>query len=506
MYRVLIVDDEDIVRIGLQTLLKWEDYGFQVAFKASNGMEALHIIEKEKPDLVISDVVMPVMNGVEMVQKMKEDGYGGEIIIISNHNSLEAVKQLIRLGVEDYLLKISYTAEEFIAILNNVKNKLDSRYHQNKQNIEICHTTMESIYFNQNLAKTEPIPMATLFYVKLLNDAPVKKKNIRNKVNIVIGESLKNQRYEAFFINDYEMIAIVNEENIKALGTTTEMRIQKMLELYAMERASVLSSHNINTVQLLRDRVEECMEASKNEFYGKVCGTLSSYKNRPVLKCIDSVECVTHMIHLMTHGKIDQVWKELNGTLESLKNQFVSPKELLRFMETIMVVVQAQANQRYHIQTDYDLIHEMKISEKYEDLQTICQQIFLDIKECSEKVEQEKTMSDGSVSEEIIGKIVKYIEKNIDKKITLVEIAQQVHLHPNYISAYFNKHMACSIPKYINNKKMEYAKVLLEKDNMSVKDVTEAIGINETSYFCKLYKEKYGCHPSQVAKDNMNNG
>lgn len=125
MIKVLIVDDEPKLRQGLQTLIPWEKLGFTVIAAASNGREALKMIGEEPPDVVIADIRMPVMDGLQLIQNLRSAGGQMECIILSGYADFEYAKQAIQYGVAGYLLK-PINIREMSATLQQVRERIEA--------------------------------------------------------------------------------------------------------------------------------------------------------------------------------------------------------------------------------------------------------------------------------------------------------------------------------------------------------------------------------------------
>lgn len=128
MYQVLIVDDEPIVKIALQSMLNWEDLGFCICALASNGKEALDMAERFHPDLIICDLKMPVLDGLALIRTAKETGMDCEFLVISNYEDFNSVRTALVLGAFDYLLKVSISPEALTEQLKKIRLKLDAKH------------------------------------------------------------------------------------------------------------------------------------------------------------------------------------------------------------------------------------------------------------------------------------------------------------------------------------------------------------------------------------------
>ncbi|WP_135546665.1 response regulator transcription factor [Paenibacillus cymbidii] len=125
MYRVLIVDDETSIRKGLGILIDWNDYGFQVAGEAANGLEALRMIQKERYDVLVSDIRMPLMNGLELSQQIYEMGLDTKVILVSGYRDFEYARTAIEFGVANYVLK-PINEEILIRALTKIRKQYES--------------------------------------------------------------------------------------------------------------------------------------------------------------------------------------------------------------------------------------------------------------------------------------------------------------------------------------------------------------------------------------------
>jgi AraC-like DNA-binding protein/ActR/RegA family two-component response regulator len=127
VYKVLIIDDEIIVRQAVKSLIRWDDSGFAYAGAASNGKNAMEMLSRTGADIVITDIKMPEMDGIELIKRMKAEGFDGETLVLSNYNDFELVKEAIKQGAYDYLLKLTLKTDNFMKVLGEMKDRLDER-------------------------------------------------------------------------------------------------------------------------------------------------------------------------------------------------------------------------------------------------------------------------------------------------------------------------------------------------------------------------------------------
>ncbi len=125
MYKILIVDDEIFVRMGLKMSIDWASRGFELLGEASNGQEALEKISETPPDIVITDIKMPVMDGIGLIKEISSSYPAIKCLVLSNYDEFELVKEAMKLGAVDYFLKVTIESDKLLEALEQVCEKLD---------------------------------------------------------------------------------------------------------------------------------------------------------------------------------------------------------------------------------------------------------------------------------------------------------------------------------------------------------------------------------------------
>ncbi len=128
MYRIILVDDEPLILAGIASLITWEDFDCTIVGKATNGPSAYDMILEEQPDIVITDIRMPVLNGLELIEKCQKQGCRFVFIVLTNLEDFQLARQAMVLGACEYLVKLNLTPEELSGALIRAKEIYDARF------------------------------------------------------------------------------------------------------------------------------------------------------------------------------------------------------------------------------------------------------------------------------------------------------------------------------------------------------------------------------------------
>lgn len=133
MLNAMIVEDNAIYRYAIKSIIRWEDYGFHIVNEALNGVHALDILQHQHVDLILTDISMPEMNGIDLIQKVKQQDDSIKIVALSSFDDFRYVKEALKLGAEDYLLKHDLEPESLQQLLAQMKTKIEDELHLKRQ-------------------------------------------------------------------------------------------------------------------------------------------------------------------------------------------------------------------------------------------------------------------------------------------------------------------------------------------------------------------------------------
>ena len=244
-YKVLIVDDESILRNGLKHLCNWEDEGFKLIGEAANGKEALEIIKDKEPNIVITDLIMPEMDGIELAKIIKRDYPKVKVLVLSNISEFEYVKGSFKYGIHDYLLKTEASPESMLPILKSMTKEIDESYlNQNQYNEEkVLEDSIVDLILGKEVDKDSLENLVEYFnlenyylvvseiyqeeenYLSLENI----KKEIKSKVTEALGDYIKI----VVFIKN-KIVIVVNYDKYKQVKVLRDIEnvIKVLFESY----------------------------------------------------------------------------------------------------------------------------------------------------------------------------------------------------------------------------------------------------------------------------------
>ncbi len=514
MYKIMIVDDEMLVRIGVKSLINWQELGFEIVAEAGNGQAAFEKYVALKPDIVITDIKMPKQDGLWLSKKIKEYNPNTEIIFLTCYDDFSYAKEAIRLRVSDYILKAEMEEEELKKILLEKKKKLDastgqvsdspSGSHMKKSQQEYLLGLLLSSNRSDELVKAEfdkaNVPWNSGKYcfvqfdfrVSLTND-----KNSEDQISNIITACLE------LIINKFEdeEIEIFTKQFGKSVTcflmshNLNEIKIQRCLEYL---KSSIKQYFNIgfksanspitDTIEETREYLDWIYAASDYLFYLSEGEHLTrEIMNKPVdghfIYDMNMVKELCHFIEEADSGAIYKKIDELEGTLEEQKGNSLEVKlELSHMISDIF--------KRFDVgfQEDNDIFLFQKKVINAEELQEVIEIIKAFVKNLLE----ENNIGREDNTDLLIKKAVQYIEDNYKEKISLDEIAGYVGISKYYFSVLFKKEKEITFSSYLNSVRIDKAKQLLKNPQATINDVAFEVGFNDPQYFSKTFKKYVG--------------
>ncbi|MGE5614677.1 MAG: response regulator [Bacillota bacterium] len=499
--KIVIVEDEIRIREGIAKLIKKINKNYEVVGEAENGVEGLAVIRDRKPDLVITDIKMPDMDGIEMISRLKQQGITADVIILSAYSEFAYARQAIKLGVSEYLLK-PVSVGELMQSLKNIENQVEWRRQNRANHPEMLHS-LENIFNNVILSDIRPGGEWTR-YLKDTHGVDADGDFIA--VIAYLGDSYAQCRDKAA----KSIHSILKERNdlgycLLELPQNSELLIiiYKFPELHAAERW-----FGINVLPQVRNSVpcEICfgwicfsglfkMKDSLNllrEYmdWHIVLGSdiMISYPKITRIQFVPlpyPINIENQVRTALCERDVKRLEKEVNSFIGYFqKGQLYSPKEIKEsFVRLCWMII--------NIAKEIDCIH-YEYLEQQEVLREIvssrtCRELEQSLRQLINLII--KSSSAGNAASLVVQRAKSMIHEFFNQGITLNEIASKLNITPEYLGMQFHKEMGVSFSTYLKEYRIKKAKELLIGKGVKLYEIAEKVGYNDPKYFCKVFKE-----------------
>jgi two-component system response regulator YesN len=532
MYKLLIIDDEPLIQAGIRSMVDWNEIGVSVCGVASNGQIGWNIMEEQKPDIIITDIKMPIMSGLELLKKTretyKENDYPA-FIILTSYEEFQMAKEALTYHATDYLVKIDLTPDTLKSAVLRAINVLPKPKREE---------------YADTISANDIQSFRDKFFIRLLNnlyDSPSQFELLKSELEIPFS-------YSAYQCCYFEMF---NE-------SVDRMDISKQVILYSnsFQMLKELSVKYFNAYFVTLDRkhgaiiifYNDAVDIDIRDALNQICNTIQSYYqtslkigvgnvvNAPLLIsdsyqaariAFRSINCESginlsedkninspldsHMVFNMSLIK-DDLSKAFSEYDEELLNNVMS--QIITLFEEnpshYVQVLDAACNMLFlsisllpdgeqqisSLFTDYD--------DNYRSVyrQTTTKQLIEWLKLFRDRLCESFSVHKKEHRHHIVDNVKKYIELNITQKLSLNEVAAIYGISPNYLSALFKKYNSCGYSEYITEQKIAKAKRMLTEDNLKVYEVADALGFESAFYFSKVFKKVTGISPSEYLNEH----
>ncbi|MGG1597452.1 response regulator [Paenibacillus naphthalenovorans] len=526
MINVLIADDEILVRIGLKTIIPWEENGFRLVGEASDGNEALAVMERTPCDIVLTDIRMPGCDGLELIERIKEKYPGAKCLILSSHNDFEYVQKALRLGAVDYILKLAMEPEELLAKLIRLKEEIEAQrvsasaatrleMQAHLYGKEVKEKRMRDLLTKQCTpgeirATFEEfhIPPFTPPYriVNLQLDAyeeVLEENNFQSEK--LLSYTVANILTE--ILRKYDEGELVEIEGGRFAVITDYMEADMLLEMQEAVRTflklsvSVGYSDSLMSTDELHTGYLQAKTALEHRFY-RGMGGIIAFDSLHYASPLETHVPWTQAQWIQLIEKQDEagVLALLDRWTDSLREGPFRSPDMLReeWVELVHIFghgLRPLKGDLYAVppyRNRYPL-HAVRQIETLEELYTwFCGWT-------GGYFQYYKTLATQQWRPEIAA-VVRRIREHYNEPLKVSELAKEIGFTENYLSVLFKRETGETIMDFITRIRMDKARELLKNQHYKVYEIAEKVGYTDTNYFSKLFKKVEGIHPLEYRK------
>lgn len=521
-FSIILADDEQQILYGMQKGIDWEGLGFSVVGTAQNGKEALELTEEFHPDLVISDIKMPFMDGLELAGQIHENYMNTKVILFSGWDDFEYARLAIRYGVSEYMMKpIDY--EQMRKLLTKMHEQLDREYDEkiNRNRLEQVYEESLPILRQQFFTRLVTEPMNpeecaqqiqnlklditdTIYSVLTVKIQKEEQKDVLSELSIkqTLKEALeKTGHVWKFGLGDKEIFLIGGTKE-QEIGKITRIIDESAVMIERIFHARIScgisnSAEGLSEMPMLYAQAMEALDYNlviREENY-------TYYNDIMPLKEVEED----------WNAKVEQIGKSITHcTEEELKAQvenllFCLQKAHYNVSEYQVVILEisfafSRLYKKYQITTDSEFAGTKKMAVKILSLSTgeELNHWLLNYCQLIRSLIQKKQVDNNVILAEHAKKIVD--EKYKDPDLSVESVCGELHVSTSYFSKIFKQQTGGTFLNYLISRRMEEAKKLLQQTDYKSHAIGTMVGYPEPNYFSYVFKKNCGMSPVKYRK------
>lgn len=509
MKKVLIVDDEFLVRLGLKTTIDWAAHGYSIVGEASNGREALDIFDEVNPDILITDIKMPIMDGLELIKNVKQLNKDVQVVILSNYAEFRFARQAVELGVFQYMLKSEITSQNLIDLLKNLKVEWQSQsgISEQEENKIQKENYIKAQLFSLPLGRKNMVDMIeppkegifhgeTYLVMILYSDISTLTESavdMMNKAICALADSTyENPIYCTKIYKDQMFFTIIaevdGEESFIYKTALKQCGVLARNASYYFDVSLQGGVSRISGAEDFPDMIRQAEAARENCFFEEE------------KFCLYQDEAVTEMVKVphISHKKLNHFFEngDKDGVLEYIESVFLKLKEVRNYQTIKNVFIDFLAIGKSLCESfgeirpqslesskfDYDNLVQLPTLKSVKDYIVEIYRAIFEVSHSFEENEYSYT----------VRTCISYIEEYYASNISLDDAAKAVNVSKSYLSMLFKQETGTNFVTFLNDYRIRQAKILLSKTNLKIYEVAEKVGFCSPYYFSKIFKDITG--------------
>ena len=459
MYTLLLVDDEEEVTQIIAKKVKWNELGFSVVGHANNGLKALEMLEEIQPDVVMTDIRMPYMDGLELCGQIREKYPATKLVLFTGFDDFEYAKEAVHLEIEEYILK-PLNAAEITKVFEDLKKKLDQEINE-KKGAELLKK-----YYKDSL----PLLQANFYSTLIEGRVPEEE----------LGKYIMN--YEIDFTGPWYACIIIH---------TSTTQVPKDIDVQLLA---------ISVDRQAGERLEEKWRGKRFNYLGDTVMIVQLESKEEVSELTDS--CDRFCFKMICLGKNPDVKSAVERYME---HKIVPTKSLEKYHVAVMELI----SEMYHFMVNNEL-DVQKLSGGAGQLYTLLSNMEPQVLEkwllnlCLALHEDMANARDHS-KRSLIDQAKEYVHNNYqEESLGLDDICRELGVSNSYFSSIFKKETGKSFVGYLTGYRMEKAARMLVETNEKSYMIAKNVGYTDPNYFSYVFKRQYGVSPSKYRTEYEN--
>lgn len=531
MIKVMVVDDDFLIRSNIKLLLagiagNGLNFPYELIGEAGDGEEAKELLASLSPDIIISDVRMPKTDGIKLQEFVKDHYPRIQVIMLSNYDDYEYVREALRGGAVDYILKHKLTEEVLKASLLRAGSLMKKTEHTELARAGTLAALKRD--FILSLIAGFAIPKQEILSRIQILGLSLAKNNV---IAIIMTVETKNESVQEAYLTEFTIINILDEilqdtgsgicchvtgekyVIILSHGSVYSEKQRQERNFEIISRISFCLKKFLNRdcafyqgtlvpgLQEVKKSYQAAEEKYRNRYYSNSAGnTGKSDKPFDILAVFDAgkeralMSCVRTGDYQGTMDILEEIFDELRNWRPTLSESQIVFIDLLG-------VLNRACKERL---IDFGKIYTDKSApqEKFNEFTSIdmAKQWFIDL---YERVLGQEGEGDGLPVSDYVDRALSIIHRHYGENISQTEVAEKIGISSSYLSRIFKENLNIGFMEYLNNYRLEKAKALLEKGKLSNKAIAMLCGFQDDGYFSKVFKRYEGMTPKEYRNKSL---
>lgn len=534
MYKLILADDEAEIREGLKEVVPFEKLGFTVVAEAANGMEALGLCEQHEPDLLITDIRMPLLDGLSLCRRVRQSSPATQFIILSGYDDFEYARQAIEVKTMGYLLK-PISSGEFCEALMQAKVSLDEEFRKRKdvtrlqayfrESLPLLRETLLSSMLSGQVSEERMMESMEKYDIDLrakgyivamikidernhncdIDDPELKIFAVKNILQEVLAEHAGDMRLQVFMHEG--MLAV-----LFMLEDTSEEHYAQCVVYLEDARKTILHYLScplfigVSTVFKGLKRISSCAK--------QALGALdqSVFSEQPQVLCITDIQpdsesqlvaddmMLRDLLNSIKAGESAQAQEVINEMMDLCRRHRPELRQwqayLLEIFMCFMRAISQLSITRENLTEPIQHLSQT-ILNPYPSVDGAHAELLHFLQMLLDEVENHRVTSSQMISEQA----QEYLRENYHKEdVTLEKLCLHLHISPSYFSTIFKKETKKTFHQYLTELRMDKAMTLLSTTEMKTAQIAQQCGLPDPSYFSYCFKKHFGFPPSKARK------
>lgn len=506
MYKLLIVDDERNIRLGIKAMISREFPNQFTLLLASNGLEAMEILKAEWIDIILTDIKMPAMDGIQLIHIIQSFAKKPQIIMISGYDDFEYAKEAIKYRVKDYLLKpinrqeLQQTLKRVIIEVNQIeeKEREKERNQANQLNYLLIHPDITRTEIEDVMATLQLETFSGEYFIGIIKFWEL----TREIENLSYVREILAQHFQGIF---KRIVTFYDKDHNIVIVTPTITVFDTVLNQWGAITAFIGVSTKLSQRCQIKEGYEQACLALKHIFFStsRQMMLFSEIAQLPVKKEVKlPLEKIEKISNMLGSDRDQEIRKQL---LEILNLEEIS-KNGIEFMEKLNQAINENlldsafhrlGKESIEIMQHYDQVGNIYNFKNFYDYYYCLEALILQLHEYTKQLKS--VYSEQRYMEEAL----QYIEQNYYKDLNLAVISNYVSLNYSYFSHMFKEYTGQNFVDYVKQVRVKKAKQYLHHPTLKIFEISQKVGYKNPKQFTRVFREIEGVSPKEYRENHL---